>query len=54
MTMVYLVVFNNGLVLHVDTEEFGPDGIGATLDRLAGKHGGIASINEVKPQLIAG
>ena len=43
--MIYIFNFRDGHRVTVDTAEFcEPDGIGAVLDHLASKHGGITSI----------
>lgn len=42
--MLVKVIFADGQFVDVDTAEFGSDGMGAILDRLATKHGGVVEI----------
>ena len=44
VSKLYKVFFCDGVVVDVDSQEFGADQIGQTLDRLAVKHGGIVII----------
>lgn len=47
--MLYTFFFKDGHLVDIDLVEFHePDGIGAIIDHLASKHGGVLRIEEVK------
>jgi len=45
--VIYKVVFTDGHSVDVDVVEFGADSMGAVMDHLAKKHGGVARIDPI-------